>query len=103
MMFEIQFFIPLKSNQGETFTDEHHAQFERAVLDRFGGVTLMPGTVEGQWMEEGIPFHDSLRVYLIAAGSITQGALIGELAAIAKAHYGQLAVYVRYFGVSEIL
>lgn len=48
-------------------------------------------------------YYDSLRVYSIALESITQGSLIGELAEIAKAHYQQEAVFIRYLGQAEIL
>ena len=67
------------------------------------GLSLLPGTVEGQWKDRGRIYYDSLRVYSIALESITQGSLIGELAEIAKAHYQQEAVFIRYLGQAEIL
>lgn len=102
-MFELRLFIPLHDNQSKEFSELHHEQFEREILDRFEGVSLLPGTVEGQWKDQGQIYHDSLRVYSIALESITQGSLIGELAEIARAHYQQEAVFVRYLEQAEIL
>ncbi len=63
----------------------------------------MPGHIAGQWVESGSVHYDRLQAYTIAMDSITQGALIGELAEIAKAHYRQEAIYSRYLGQAEIL
>ncbi len=103
-MFEVQFFIPAAGNDGVTFTEKQHADFEREVIERFKGVSLLPGTVEGQWMDASRSvFSDTLRVYVIAVPSITLGHKIGELAEIAKQLYLQKAVTVRYLGQMEIL
>ena len=100
-MFDIQVLIPLASNEGVTFTEDHHRQFEAMILDRFGGLTNA-GTVQGAWRHEGVTYHDTCRVYLIAVGSLTEGGKVGELIEIAKAHYDQLAICLRYLGIVEI-
>ena len=102
-MIEVQLLIPVASNAGATFTPEHHLVFETFVLDRFGGLSRLPGTTTGKWIDEGIVFDDQTITYVIALKSITQGALIAEVVTFAKGHYGQLAIYLRYLGVSEIL
>ncbi|MBO0700485.1 MAG: hypothetical protein J2P46_18955 [Zavarzinella sp.] len=43
------------------------------------------------------------RVYLIALSSITFGDRVGEAAAFARKHFGQLALSIRYLGLSEVL
>jgi hypothetical protein len=40
---------------------------------------------------------------MFAMKSITEGNKVLEIATFAKQHYQQLAVYVRYLGLSEIL
>jgi hypothetical protein len=102
-MFELTLLIPCSANDGATFTPEHHAVFEAHVLSAFGGFTLVPSTVIGAWSSGETRFDDVLRVYVIALRSITDGAKVADLAAFAKAHYAQEAVYVRYLGLSEIL
>ncbi len=39
----------------------------------------------------------------MALSSIAQGHLVGEVAAFAKVHYAQEAIYVSYLGLNEIL
>ncbi|MEE8395426.1 MAG: hypothetical protein V3S29_05170 [bacterium] len=102
-MFEVQIFIPLQDNEAREFTSGYHQQFERAILERFGGLSLLPGTVAGQWLDQNTVFFDTLRVYAVALESLTQGGLVGELVEIAKAHYRQEAVFIRYLGQAEIL
>jgi excisionase family DNA binding protein len=66
-MFEVQMLIPLADNDGETFTAEHHAAFEAAVIDSFGGFTLYPASAIGGWRNAaGVTFSDATRIYGIA-------------------------------------
>jgi hypothetical protein len=102
-MFELTIFIPLADNDGREYSAAHHAQFERAILDRFGGFSSLPGTIAGQWMDDGRLYRDELRVYSVAVASIVQGSLVGELVEIAKAHYRQEAIFLRYLGQVEII
>jgi hypothetical protein len=102
-MFEVQFLVPLADNDGRVFSPDHHAQFQAAILERFGGLSVLPESVTGHWKgPDGIQ-SDRLCPYVVAVPSITMGHLIGELARIAKAHYRQEAVYIRYLGQAEIL
>lgn len=96
-------FIPLPDNEAREFSAVHHEEFEQAVLERFGGLSLLPGAVSGQWKEGNRIHADRPCVYSIAVSSITQGHLIGEITKIAKLHYGQEAIYIRYLGQAEIL
>jgi hypothetical protein len=57
----------------------------------------------GAWVEAGKTYHDATRIYGVALRSLVQGAQIGEVVEYAKRHYGQLAIYVRYLGLSEVL
>lgn len=102
-MIELTLFIPCAANDGATFTVEHHTAFEAFVLSLFQGFTVLPSTVVGAWMGGETRYDDTLRVYVIAMRSITEGAKVSDLAAFAKAHYGQEAVYVRYLGIAEVL
>jgi hypothetical protein len=102
-MIALELFVPLAGNDGATFTPAHHAAFEAELLGLFGGFSRLPGSVEGAWLDAGVTYRDALVVYLLAVPSITAGDKVCRAADIAKAHYGQLAVFVRYLGVTEIL
>ena len=102
-MVEVVVFIPLASNEGATFTPSHHAAFEAALLDRFGGFSKLT-TVEGAWVDGGTRYVDHLTPYVVAVdGLLAKAPGLLEIIAFAKAHYGQLAIYVRYLGQSEVL
>jgi hypothetical protein len=101
-MFEVTLLIPVKDNEGESFTPTHHAQFEAALLDAFGGFTRY-GSATGGWADAGVVYADTLVIYAVAVGSIVDAAKIGTVAQFAKVHYRQLAVYVRYLGQAEVL
>ncbi len=96
--------IPVASNEGDTFTAAHHAAFEVAIVDSFGGFTLYPSTAVGGWRNaDGVIYADATRVYGIAVVSLADGGKVGELAAFAKTHYRQEAISIRYLGQFEIL
>lgn len=103
-MFEVQVLIPVVDNDGRAFTGEDHTAFEVVLVDRFGGFTLYPSTAVGGWKDaSGVLFTDRTRMYGIAVASITDGAKIADVVTFAKAHYRQLAIFVRYLGLVEIL
>lgn len=102
-MIIVEIFIPLASNDGETFSGEHHAAFEAVLADLFGGFSRLPGKVAGGWAHEGRLYSDDLVVYLVGLRSLVDGGKVGQAAAVAKAHYGQLAIFVRYLGLAETL
>lgn len=103
-MFEVQMLIPLAGNDGATFTAEHHAAFEAAVIDSFGGFTLYPASAVGGWRNAaGVTFSDATRIYGIAVVSIVDGGKLGALAGFAKSFYSQEAIFIRYLGIIEIL
>lgn len=102
-MFEVRFFIPVADNSGRTFDAAHHAAFEAVALAAFGGFTREANEVQGAWVEGETTYRDQLRVYVVAVRSIVDGEKVGDVATFAKTHYGQLALYVAYLGISEIL
>lgn len=59
--------------------------------------------MRGGWEAEGVIYTDETRLYAIALGSITAGNKIGEVAASAKVHYDQRAIFIRYLGLAEVL
>lgn len=103
-MFEVQMLIPLADNDGETFSDAHHASFETVIIDSFGGFTLYPSVAVGGWRNaDGKTFADTTRIYGIAVVSLVDGDKVGALARFAKAFYAQEAISIRFLGVFEIL
>ena len=103
-MIEVQVLIPVLSNAGETFSAEHDGVFEAFLLTKVNGFSRQPGLVAGAWIGEGgFTYRDANRVYTVALDSIVLAGVIGEIAEFAKVHYGQLAIYVRYMNLSEVL
>lgn len=102
-MIVVEILIPLTSNEGAVFTADHHVAFEAHLIATFGGYSLLPGTVRGGWEADGVVYSDETRVYAVAIASITAGGKVGEVVEVAKVHYGQLAIFVRYLGLAETL
>ena len=102
-MFEVQILIPMADNAGQVFTEPHHAFFEAFAVNLFGGVTCLPNEATGAWVDAGVVYRDQTRIYVVALRSIVNGGKVGELATFAKSHYAQLAVYVRYLTLAEVL
>lgn len=103
-MFEVQVLIPVADNDGSAFSAEHFAAFEAAILDAFGGFSVIPSEVVGAWRSDaGVDYRDRSRVYAIAIASLTDGARLGELIGFAKAHFRQEAIAFRYLGLLEII
>jgi hypothetical protein len=103
IMFLITISIPTTSNEGETFTPEHHKGFEAIVVNQFGGLTRRGETVSGMWRDGDRTYCDVNIEYLIAVGSITDGAKLKMVVEFAKRHYRQEAIFISYLGVAEIL
>jgi hypothetical protein len=102
-MFEVMIQIPVVDNNGEVFTADHHAAFEAFVLAAFGGFSW-GATVEGAWRNNaGVDFRDTTRTLVVAVSGIAAGAKVAEVAAFAKTHYRQEAIYIRYLGLAEII
>jgi histidine ammonia-lyase len=103
-MIEVAILIPLADNSKQSFDAAHHAAFEQLLVNLFGGFQLASGTTTGQWMDAGTVYADELRVYTVAVkGLMGEATALAKMVEFAKAHYGQLAVYVRYLNISEIL
>jgi hypothetical protein len=103
-MIEVQILIPLSDNAGVPFPSVHHDPFEQELLRLFGASSKLPGVVAGQWTSSGQVYRDDTRVYVVAVdGIIAKGDALRSAVTFAKAHYVQLAIYVRYLGISEIL
>lgn len=103
-VIEVQFLIPVADNAGVPFSPAHHDVFAAHLVSLFGAFTVLPGVASGQWADRGVTYADDLRVYLVAVGGlVADGPTVANAVAFAKAHCSQLAIYVRYLGVSEVL
>lgn len=102
-MIEVQILIPVAGNDGVAFAREFDEVFEAKLVELFGGMSLSPHLITGAWIDDGTLYHDQTRIYTVALSSLAKGHLIGEAVEFAKVHYNQLAIYVRYLGLSEIL
>ena len=103
-MVPVQILIPVRGNDGAEFLPDLHAQFEATLRETFGGWQCLPGLVSGEWVAGGVVYPDRLRRYVVSvAGMVADAAKVAEVVAIAKALYGQHAIYVSYLGVNEIV
>ena len=103
-MVEVILLIPVADNDGRAFDPTHDDVFRDHAARQFSGCTVLPALVAGVWLADGVTYHDQSRVFLVRVdGLVKNGAALLGLVEYAKAHYRQLAVYVRYLGVSEIL
>lgn len=102
-MFEVRINIPTYDNNQVPFTPVEYTVWERKLSETFGGYSLLPGTVQGGWVDGETTYCDDLRVYVVAMASITDGGKLGDIIEFAKLHFAQEAIYIAYLGMSEIL
>lgn len=105
-MIEVQILIPVRGNDGTEFTRNHHQVFEEAVSETIGGWQRRSDSVSGAWKDKGtgITYHDDLYAYVILVdGIIANAEKIISVVNQAKSNYQQLAMYVSYHGIGEIL
>lgn len=103
-MFEVQILIPVTDNDGEAFGPSQFKSFETAIIDSFGGFSLLAGEVVGGWRNEaGVVYSDRSRCYVVALSSLAKGDAIVALARFAKALFSQEAIAIRYLGQLEII
>lgn len=102
-MFEVLILIPVADNDGDRFPREAHETFEAILVARFGGFTRYPGSAVGGWENEGRVYLDRTYVYAVAVSSLSRGGDVADVAVVAKAHYRQEAIFIRYLGIVEII
>jgi hypothetical protein len=102
-MFEVTIFIPTADNDGKAFDAAHHAAFEAATVERFGGLTRYQNGAHGVWTDGNKTYVDANIIYGVAVASLTDGDKVRDLVSIAKSHYRQEAIFIKYLGIAEIL
>jgi hypothetical protein len=103
-MIELQILIPLTDNNGESFQIGVITRFEQMLIKTFNGMSKLPGTIQGAWNDQGKTYRDELVIYLVFVdGIINRSKDIHRVIRFAKRNFGQLAIAVRYQGISEIL
>jgi hypothetical protein len=103
-MFQVFIFIPLADNDGNPFAAIDFDSFEREIVARFGGFSVLPGAIVGAWKDDaGREYRDFSRCYMIAIVSIVHGTRIYELALFAKALFVQEAIAIAYLGHFEVI
>jgi hypothetical protein len=101
-MIPADVYVPTASNAGEAFSATHHEAFEAYLASCVGGYTLT-GEVRGGWSHAGRTYTDTSRVYSVSVAGLADLAKILHVAEIAKIHYGQLAIFVRWAGLTDVL
>src|SRR4051794_39671257 len=92
-MLEVQILIPVADNNGHVFTTADHLAFEQVAAGLFGGVTRLPSSAWGVWVDAAKVYRDRSRIYAVGLASIVDGGKVGAMADFAKQHYRQLAIY----------
>jgi hypothetical protein len=96
--------IPVADNEGKKFPFRVTAEFESAIVDRFGGYTSLPSELTGEWRNDaGVRYRDRSQCCLIAVDSIGRGSDLVALAQLAKKLFSQEAIAIRYLGQLEVL
>lgn len=97
--------IPVRDNEGVPFDPAHDAVFEAYLASHFGGFTRLPAEAGGGWVDEDNRYYpDTMRVYIVAVdGVLAASEELRLMATIAKAHYRQKALFLRYLGQAEVL
>lgn len=96
----------MRDNEGVPFDPAHDAVFEAYLASRFGGFTRLPAEAGGGWVGEDKRYYaDTTRIYVVAlrGGIIADGEKLRLMADVAKAHYRQEAIFLRYLGQAEVL
>lgn len=102
-MFEVRINIPTYDNDNRPFTPVEFGVWESLLGQTFGGYSLLPGLVQGGWVDGETTYRDDLRVYVVALKSLTEGGDLKKVIDFAKLHFSQEAIYFAYLGQSEIL
>lgn len=103
-MFEVTILIPVTDNDGAAFGPAEFGAFEAAILDAFGGFSVLPSLVVGAWRNDaGVVYRDNSRGYVLAVSSIAKGVDVVALAEKAKVIFKQEAIAFRYLGQLEII
>jgi len=50
--------LPLTNNDGQPINSEKFRQTREELLARFSGISMLPGTVRGTWVHEGLRYED---------------------------------------------
>ncbi|MEL6349012.1 MAG: hypothetical protein AAFV53_38260 [Myxococcota bacterium] len=103
MTFTAYILIPTVGNDGVAFSAAHVAVWDDFLLASFGGFSRLPETVRGAWIDAGVRYDDNTVVYGIALSSIAQGGDFVAAAQFAALHFEQLAIFITYLGVVEII
>jgi len=69
-MKEFKFYIPIKGNDGNAFSEKNFQDFESDLLQAFSGFSFS-GEITGKWQSGGIVYSDISRVYFIACPDIS--------------------------------
>lgn len=50
--------LPLKDNTGQVIPQEKLTQTQEELIERFGGITIIPQPVRGVWVDKGKRYED---------------------------------------------
>lgn len=80
--------VPVADNDGNEFPIEHHHEWDEAVRETTGGLTIMR-TAKGQWQDEGGRLYSERMIPVRVACDEEK---IRDIMEVTMRHYGQKAV-----------
>lgn len=87
--------MPLKYNNGEPIPAEFILQTREELVQRFGGASFDPGTVEGYWVLASRTYTDDLiRVRVSAPGTTEDDRFIQDYKERLKLRFDQEDIYI---------
>jgi len=95
--------LPLKDNAGQIIPQEKFMQTQEELIERFGGITIIPQPVQGVWIDKGKRYEDeSIRLVIDVDDNQANRAFFQQFKKRLNARFQQEDVYVIVATVQEI-
>jgi hypothetical protein len=94
--------LPLRFNDGSPIPDDALHQTREEVVSRFDGVSVLPGTITGIWIQEGVRYEDSLVRLVVDVEDKTENQFFVEWKPTLLQRFQQLDLYITSFLIEVI-
>ena len=92
--------LPLRHNDGRPVTEDKLNQTREELVERFDGVSVLPQSILGIWVHEGVRYEDtSVRLTVDVDDSPANRQFFIEFKQTLLARFEQLEIYVASYPV----
>jgi hypothetical protein len=92
--------LPLKHNDGRPVNDELLEQTREEIVNQFDGVTFLPQTIFGTWVQAGARFEDELvRIVVEVEETPENHQFFVDFKKSLLERFDQLEIYIAYYPV----